>query len=183
MPRELPGLSPRGRGKRAEAYALREAWRSIPAWAGETAITPVSHRSQWVYPRVGGGNAMSSVVAAPSRGLSPRGRGKLVDVAVAIRRRGSIPAWAGETERAFERAYGAAVYPRVGGGNPAATRSRWAPTGLSPRGRGKRKKRLTFHSRPRSIPAWAGETAYAPTASGATAVYPRVGGGNRRTAR
>ena len=51
--------------------------------------------------------------------------------------------------------------------------------GLSPRGRGKRGKRLYQHLRRRSIPAWAGETGCEALSEGQARVYPRVGGGNR----
>ena len=50
------GLSPRGRGKPAPPQARRCAWRSIPAWAGETQSIMSGAPMSRVYPRVGGGN-------------------------------------------------------------------------------------------------------------------------------
>ena len=132
------GLSPRGRGKPICHKRCRRKRRSIPAWAGETDITPVSHRSQWVYPRVGGGNRSQCCISSPFKGLSPRGRGKLSDDDIAGIISRSIPAWAGET-RAIRRGFHRQkVYPRVGGGNDIGLElwRRWS--GLSPRGRGKR---------------------------------------------
>ena len=173
------GLSPRGRGKRSAPWPMRKGSGSIPAWAGET-----SAQSRWagvpaVYPRVGGGNMAWLPPKSPCRGLSPRGRGKHP-------RRGnpgnpgrSIPAWAGETEEVSLADLQAAVYPRVGGGNP-----NWAfqvppVTGLSPRGRGKLDRQFIQTQGHRSIPAWAGETGRAVPDSDLPAVYPRVGGGNQ----
>ena len=49
------GLSPRGRGNRAELFAGRKSVGSIPAWAGESARPLASVHTFQVYPRVGGG--------------------------------------------------------------------------------------------------------------------------------
>ena len=172
------GLSPRGRGKRVRPTRDRALLRSIPAWAGETPTSLKAARSNRVYPRVGGGNHLAANHTRRIAGLSPRGRGKPVGQCIALRTTRSIPAWAGETtpvERA-ERLH--EVYPRVGGGNLAASMSPASTDGLSPRGRGKRRIRVELNFQLRSIPAWAGETisAYERVCRGR--VYPRVGGGN-----
>ena len=52
--------------------------------------------------------------------------------------------------------------------------------GLSPRGRGKRGNARPYPAAMRSIPAWAGETPRDSRGVSRRAVYPRVGGGNRR---
>ena len=72
------------------------------------------------------------------------------------------------------------VYPRVGGGNQPKRRSYERRFGLSPRGRGKPLSPLNGNERRRSIPAWAGETAFKLLSSLLHRVYPRVGGGNMR---
>ena len=111
------GLSPRGRGKPGGAVINNANRRSIPAWAGETSRAMASECEMMVYPRVGGGNASRALRCAPSKGLSPRGRGKpLTDCMKRCWRR-SIPAWAGETPHPRPRADIDRVYPRVGGGN------------------------------------------------------------------
>ena len=51
------GLSPRGRGKRPPGRGRARPYRSIPAWAGETAQQRLDNKHFEVYPRVGGGNA------------------------------------------------------------------------------------------------------------------------------
>ena len=133
-----------------------------------------------VYPRVGGGNALYSDFGICVEGLSPRGRGKLKRAWNAGGRRRSIPAWAGETRpaRLYRRKRG--VYPRVGGGNCGLTAWSRRAAGLSPRGRGKRRRIQRDSLGARSIPAWAGETQRRVLIGGGVKVYPRVGGGNRR---
>ena len=73
--------------------------RSIPAWAGETAVLLTSTPAIGVYPRVGGGNWSMRVYWQTEQGLSPRGRGKLFLVFYNVSLYWSIPAWAGETGR------------------------------------------------------------------------------------
>ena len=115
--RATPGLSPRGRGKRAYRAYQRSNIGSIPAWAGETRRSRYRRLQRRVYPRVGGGNCPGRGKFARHRGLSPRGRGKrLVFHSTAVKW-GSIPAWAGETGGIGHRRYRCGVYPRVGGGN------------------------------------------------------------------
>ena len=53
-----------------------------------------------VYPRVGGGNLGNASKLPISKGLSPRGRGKLAMSAIVGGVPRSIPAWAGETRDA-----------------------------------------------------------------------------------
>ena len=77
-----------------------------------------------------------------------------------------------------ETGYGATVYPRVCGGNlytgPGAENG-W---GLSPRVRGKRRRRPFGAGCERSIPACAGETWNSAPGAKLGPVYPRVCGGN-----
>ena len=111
-------------------------------------------------------------------GLSPRGRGKPKPWTQSSQPRGSIPAWAGETGRPDSDKSDSEVYPRVGGGNAYRRRSFRRPQGLSPRGRGKPAVNPAAGRRPRSIPAWAGETPGQLRRRYPHTVYPRVGGGN-----
>ena len=131
-----------------------------------------------VYPRVGGGNSVGAYGHQLGRGLSPRGRGKRRRLHCAANGTGSIPAWAGETPANARIAIAVEVYPRVGGGNVCWRALAVPVAGLSPRGRGKPPPALSSATTRRSIPAWAGETVPAPTATAAPTVYPRVGGGN-----
>ena len=178
IPRPPGGLSPRGRGKRDEGFPINAPVGSIPAWAGETYLgVGVTSRPQ-VYPRVGGGNPIIAAALVANSGLSPRGRGKPDYRGRPGGKLGSIPAWAGETNRASLDGMTDAVYPRVGGGNPQRQRKERQAGGLSPRGRGKRRSAARSGQGLRSIPAWAGETAVVRLQGNLHRVYPRVGGGN-----
>ena len=157
------GLSPRGRGKPNDVVKPQMAWRSIPAWAGETHLAAQGFRRLAVYPRVGGGNLPCANSWTSSAGLSPRGRGKQRAISALDPVQRSIPAWAGETEARAAACQAWAVYPRVGGGNAASRFIQRLLIGLSPRGRGKLLQALDRHNIGRSIPAWAGETMPAAT--------------------
>ena len=95
---------------------------SIPACAGETKAACTGGIWQWVYPRVCGGNAAIGANPNPSKGLSPRVRGKLRAGGGLAQGAGSIPACAGETPARRHPCRPAEVYPRVCGGNPLAMR-------------------------------------------------------------
>ena len=69
-----------------------------------------------VYPRVGGGTVSNWPLYQRSQGLSPRGRGNRVELALVPALPGSIPAWAGEPCRTGPCTSAPRVYPRVGGG-------------------------------------------------------------------
>ena len=127
---------------------------------------------------MGGGNDRLGDNHHPSRGLSPRGRGKPQAYAERDNAERSIPAWAGETCRVQSARGKRQVYPRVGGGNVYHRQGTLSHGGLSPRGRGKPLYSSPPASDRRSIPAWAGETALVTTIGYDCTVYPRVGGGN-----
>ena len=112
----LGGLSPRGRGNRGGTVQGRPVDRSIPAWAGEPANRLCAAPLDTVYPRVGGGTISWCISIAKRYGLSPRGRGNLIEPAQSLTLRRSIPAWAGEPFARNPQTPRASVYPRVGGG-------------------------------------------------------------------
>ena len=174
----MPGLSPRGRGKRHRIAGVSDSLGSIPAWAGETPHPCISTSAYEVYPRVGGGNGLGFANKPRKPGLSPRGRGKLAAQSEKPLNWRSIPAWAGETTSIGTREYRPEVYPRVGGGNGGLRWQTRAIGGLSPRGRGKLGYAIKQYLSTRSIPAWAGETAIYRPSVDVGWVYPRVGGGN-----
>ena len=69
-----------------------------------------------------------------------------------------------------------AVYPRVGGATPSLSPPRRICRGLSPRGRGNPGRINPANGPERSIPAWAGQPAWAISVPWWKWVYPRVGG-------
>ena len=106
-------------------------------------------------------------------------RGNRLEGRVSNRRRGSIPACAGEPHpNACSMLY-AAVYPRVCGGTEEAYEMVARLEGLSPRVRGNPDLGREPLPPPRSIPACAGEPATTWVCRMSIAVYPRVCGGTR----
>ncbi len=80
-PRIAPGatgLSPRGRGNPRPIQDVEPADGSIPAWAGKPNARPSMRSPKGVYPRVGGETGAMLMVHEPWGGLSPRGRGNLI---------------------------------------------------------------------------------------------------------
>ena len=114
------GLSPRVRGNPTSLALSGNPARSIPACAGEPAVTERRREPYTVYPRVCGGTCGlpgavvrrgvyprvcgGTLLCCPLRGaicgLSPRVRGNLAQFPVNLGCDGSIPACAGEPLRA-----------------------------------------------------------------------------------
>ena len=90
------GLSPRVRGNRGGAVRRLRYARSIPACAGEPAVTSGAARSWRVYPRVCGGTQCTDSSGNSRNGLSPRVRGNPDGKSRPVEPRRSIPACAGE---------------------------------------------------------------------------------------
>ena len=152
------GLSPRGRGNPRNRHRLPLIGkRSIPAGAGEPIHRICQQSPGQVYPRGGGG---TPPLCLRTLGLSPRGRGNRLRLAV-------YPRGGGGTRTTFIDA----VYPRGGGGILLRTE------GLSPRGRGNPIDVEILAPVERSIPAGAGEPCRQRGRRGRPVVYPRGGGG------
>ena len=173
------GLSPRGRGNRRQRHQDGDHERSIPAWAGKPYVESTSSRTHRVYPRVGGETIPLPKPISSARGLSPRGRGNLVELGLCLIGLRSIPAWAGKPKRLFVPPDSRRVYPRVGGETAAQGDMRDYLTGLSPRGRGNLTHLTLWIDNGGSIPAWAGKPRSTMRTSRSHRVYPRVGGETR----
>ena len=170
------GLSPRGRGNRAQQPAAARWPRSIPAWAGKPPAKPRPAKPGRVYPRVGGETGASLESQTKERGLSPRGRGNRLRGGAPVGIRRSIPAWAGKPLGQPSYRVILRVYPRVGGETAIITGDGTSPNGLSPRGRGNRPAACQPSSPRGSIPAWAGKPGRTCWPARVVKVYPRVGG-------
>ena len=155
----MVGSSPRGRGKRCPATAIRRDRRLIPAWAGKTAVGPVRGVGCQAHPRVGGENALRNLSEDDSGGSSPRGRGKQHAQITLQEFQRLIPAWAGKTAWRGQGDVRPEAHPRVGGENGWWASDDNTRRGSSPRGRGKLTLRPAAAGRRRLIPAWAGKTA------------------------
>ena len=174
----IHGSSPRGRGTRRPAQRVGGEPRFIPAWAGDTERRVCRHCHRSVHPRVGGGHQPRREARGITSGSSPRGRGTPPPPRPRPWRRRFIPAWAGDTTARWSRHCARPVHPRVGGGHIAASSSRCAWSGSSPRGRGTRDAIRPWSCCGRFIPAWAGDTPMPRLHQPARPVHPRVGGGH-----
>ena len=110
-----------------------------------------------VYPRACGGTRLRAIQVFVINGLSPRVRGNPITSDVRIRKRGSIPARAGEPPGCNGITLPSKVYPRACGGTKVHHGVEGVGQGLSPRVRGNQCGRLCPYYGAGSIPARAGE--------------------------
>ena len=153
----LVGLSPRVRGNHCGSWGEHVNLRSIPACAGEPGLLYVKDNWDRVYPRVCGGTMTTTARRTHIHHLSPRVRGNHRQRDDHWDERRSIPACAGEPTNAKTSLSSDGVYPRVCGGTRAGQRRHRRRSGLSPRVRGNRSRRMHRLRSYRSIPACAGE--------------------------
>ena len=190
------GLSPRGRGNHKNIGAIVRGKGSIPARAGNhgtaaecrigsgsipaRAGKPMKRRRLapclGVYPRAGGETTEERIERYLKGGLSPRGRGNRSGSLWSTRPWGSIPARAGKPHTIGVSAAFAKVYPRAGGETASVRRRPGRASGLSPRGRGNRRRRADPRRTAGSIPARAGKPGARAGRAGIRGVYPRAGG-------
>ena len=171
------GLSPRMRGNRIQQNARGHYRGSIPAHAGEPRYRAAARRQREVYPRACGGTLLCAGVGNTTVGLSPRMRGNRSGGIPSSRRRGSIPAHAGEPSQCIRRESARWVYPRACGGTSSLRSNIISSAGLSPRMRGNRCCPMASVFSPGSIPAHAGEPFRDAPFSADFRVYPRACGG------
>ncbi len=170
------GSSPRGRGTVMSCELLKTRRRVIPAWAGNRRGRSLRALARSGHPRVGGEQSDMARVAEAERGSSPRGRGTGSEVLRPRQPDRVIPAWAGNSEHAQQRAGRGAGHPRVGGEQRQQSGTCCARGGSSPRGRGTVGRLGCPLACARVIPAWAGNRANGPWNDCASAGHPRVGG-------
>ncbi len=108
---------------------------------------------------MGGGTTRTGQRAQYFRGPSPRGRGNPVARHDISRRKGTIPAWAGEPTGVSSPRVASTDHPRVGGGTLVRRSKTHFQVGPSPRGRGNRCNGPCAREKGGTIPAWAGEPA------------------------
>ena len=176
------GPSPRVRGRPRPIDCRARRGGSIPACAGETLSGTLNAVTSRVHPRVCGGDRSSVCSSVLAQGPSPRVRGRLHTGTRPRRRRGSIPACAGETGHDNKSPSPDRVHPRVCGGD--STAGLWSALGggPSPRVRGRLKSMLFVEFAIRSIPACAGETLRQSSLNFHPRVHPRVCGGDSSAA-
>ena len=175
--KEVSGLSPPTRGNPSATPIAPRRAGSIPAHAGEPLDHPVKAVVGAVYPRPRGGTLSETPSKRSRSGLSPptRGNRRAHHAAYGVRR--SIPAHAGEPPKVGILTNGAEVYPRPRGGTSWRSFSGRPAGGLSPPTRGNPSIVAHRSSRPRSIPAHAGEPLEFGYRVYRKRVYPRPRGG------
>ena len=114
-------------------------------------------------------------------GSSPRRRGKQGRPSGGQGDGGLIPAWAGKTRTHRLTHSRLTAHPRVGGENGQQSSDEGAPSGSSPRRRGKRILPADVHLIGGLIPAWAGKTNTRLEPNRRSQAHPRVGGENRKS--
>ena len=117
-------------------FNVQSPARSIPASAGEPAVSLPLNIDTWVYPRECGGTDVVQWQAQNVAGLSPRVRGNQNTSVRLTPSSGSIPASAGEPFGDDSRLYIRPVYPRECGGTSDIYFVIDNDLGLSPRVRG-----------------------------------------------
>ena len=171
------GRSPRVRGSQRSAPDRLRCGGSIPAGAGEPADQLSVELADRVDPRGCGGAPLTSGHSSSSLGRSPRVRGSLRGVRLPRRRRGSIPAGAGEPATRSTSWRKCWVDPRGCGGAVRALCRRQPARGRSPRVRGSPAQRAVADQHVGSIPAGAGEPHLVSRHTVGVAVDPRGCGG------
>ena len=172
------GLSPPTRGIRNGDEAHSGKGRSIPAYAGDPILSTRAFTSSRVYPRLRGGSYYRVSVWAHNPGLSPPTRGIHYLNAIARDIGGSIPAYAGDPNRAAALLRPVKVYPRLRGGSKPRIAVQHNRGGLSPPTRGILYPNSVTGGKPRSIPAYAGDPRSHLGLSIILPVYPRLRGGS-----
>ena len=146
------------RGSRCHQFGRRLLRGIIPAHAGLTARTWDSDRCRRDHPRACGAHISSRYSVSDFLGSSPRMRGSLSLPWALLMRLGIIPAHAGLTRGSAPARACAQDHPRACGAHGAASASRDASRGSSPRMRGSHQPFLISIDRFWIIPAHAGLT-------------------------
>ena len=153
-----PGSSPRMRGTQRGPIRRRCRIRFIPAYAGNTFLTPFESGRASVHPRVCGEHSEACQEATQTIGSSPRMRGTHLPRLIVCSFGRFIPAYAGNTGKSACRARPRAVHPRVCGEHSTRSRKIRTIPGSSPRMRGTPPNSNRVSIASRFIPAYAGNT-------------------------
>ena len=195
--RRAAGSSPRVRGTPKTTLRLLRLFRFIPACAGNTSRARPPRPRPPVHPRVCGEHSVDPGRSGESGGSSPRVRGTPRVGVGGVGDRRFIPACAGNTLRVTTRfwpnngssprvrgtpdrrgrlAQPAAVHPRVCGEHGGPRHPSGRGDGSSPRVRGTLVASQAKPTRPRFIPACAGNTTSPTMRLKQETVHPRVCG-------
>ena len=152
------GSPPRGRGKGAAFFQLRNSEWITPAWAGKSSIRIVWVCAQWDHPRVGGEKITRQEAETKAKGSPPRGRGKVLVLLCNLLLLRITPAWAGKSYYEALARGGSRDHPRVGGEKLTGRFLAVTFLGSPPRGRGKVCVPARCTVSAGITPAWAGKS-------------------------
>ena len=170
------GLSPRMRGNHVGRVDPDPAVGPIPAYAGQPIMKTEPFCLTRAYPRVCGATLSPCAWSSSLMGLSPRMRGNQRQAAMRLRKRGPIPAYAGQPRRWSGLVCPRRAYPRVCGATYSLDGGCVCCQGLSPRMRGNRDPFSNWANQSGPIPAYAGQPAQGAGMNRRTRAYPRVCG-------
>ena len=152
------GSSPRMRGTHSRCRRAANVTGIIPAYAGNTMMTPRLTTATWDHPRVCGEHQCPANSAGTAGGSSPRMRGTLQTWLGGLVFRGIIPAYAGNTALSCQHAVWRFDHPRVCGEHGIIGGLRVRQLGSSPRMRGTLPTAGGVEIVVGIIPAYAGNT-------------------------
>ena len=175
------GSSPLTRGKLVSANKDDVPLGLIPAHAGKTRGSSVSHRISPAHPRSRGENRAYALTRSPHSGSSPLTRGKRVEVDRRDIAHRLIPAHAGKTCVCDSRLFNIPAHPRSRGENVGRAGLRAVAYGSSPLTRGKHRVKLGIRLFIGLIPAHAGKTPYQSGPLAQKRAHPRSRGENSAT--
>ena len=173
------GLSPHPRGNLGSSLKPILIFGPIPASAGEPVRPPLAWGCRWAYPRIRGGTGLAGAPSARNLGLSPHPRGNHSFYQPGPRRRGPIPASAGEPDDGRQGFATGEAYPRIRGGTGEGLYSGATVQGLSPHPRGNHTRNSAAGGKAGPIPASAGEPAPSGKSTLPSRAYPRIRGGTQ----
>ena len=176
------GLSPLARGNQLQRQRAVQRVGPIPACAGQPAPLGAGPEGDGAYPRLRGATRFSAGCGAGCWGLSPLARGNHVAQVPLARRRGPIPACAGQPGGSAPSGPPWRAYPRLRGATASWVNEAVSGVGLSPLARGNHHQRRQARDAVGPIPACAGQPTASCLASGPPRAYPRLRGATAASA-
>ena len=156
--------------------AVRDEVGIIPAYAGNTSAACRFSTYRWDHPRVCGEHSAPRSIISSTAGSSPRMRGTRHVQGRDHRRRGIIPAYAGNTCAEVQCPVCERDHPRVCGEHPVVPEPHSSTMGSSPRMRGTRHPASAAVRGVGIIPAYAGNTSAVWSSRSSFMDHPRVCG-------
>ena len=170
------GSSPRMRGTHSRCRRAANVTGIIPAYAGNTMMTPRLTTATWDHPRVCGEHQCPANSAGTAGGSSPRMRGTLQTWLGGLVFRGIIPAYAGNTTNCWGCRNRSRDHPRICGEHVLSDEAFVRSQGSSPHMRGTRACRDHVLVASGIIPAYAGNTPGTRGTAWSAGDHPRVCG-------